>query len=112
MKLLLDKRAQFEAKTSSGATALHLAANEGHAETVTALMSIGVLVDAVNDAGRTALHIAAEARSPEVVRRLMRSRVDNREKRDRGGKRPIDIAMAKGDEGVVKDVVEALGGRR
>ncbi|KAA6411598.1 MAG: hypothetical protein FRX48_04878 [Lasallia pustulata] len=112
VKLLLDKRAQFEAKTSSGATALHLAANEGHAETVTALMSIGVLVDAVNDAGRTALHIAAEARSPEVVRRLMRSRVDNREKRDRGGKRPIDIAMAKGDEGVVKDVVEALGGRR
>ena len=105
---LLGNGANVDAKTSNGATALHPAATAGHAEIVTLLMSVGAHIDTTNDAGQIALHIAADVNSPEVVQRLMRSRVDHRDKRYSRGKRPIDIAMEKQNH----EVVEALGGHR
>ena len=62
------KRADVNAKTSYGWTALHLAAAKGHTEIVRLLISNKADVNAKTPDGWTALHWAAKNGHTEVVR--------------------------------------------
>lgn len=55
-----------------GATALHLAAGNGHAETCAALLRAGISRDARTKVERTALHVAARAGHVDVAELLVR----------------------------------------
>ena len=52
--------ADLNAEDENGDTALHLAAEEGHAETVRALVALGAVADGrAGECGWTPLHLAA-----------------------------------------------------
>ena len=57
-------------------TALHLAAQGGHAEVVQLLLGAGSAVDAQTSAGATVLHIAAQEGYIEVVQLLLDAGAD------------------------------------
>lgn len=58
MKLLLDAGADVRAALGPGrATALHLAAVDGHAECASLLLEHGARIDCPNSRGQTSLHL-------------------------------------------------------
>jgi ankyrin repeat protein len=70
VRLLLEKGADVKAKTSSGWTALHLAARGGHEAVVRLLLEKGADAKAKTSSGWTALHLAARVGHEVVVRLL------------------------------------------
>ncbi|CAN0187179.1 unnamed protein product [Ectocarpus sp. 4 AP-2014] len=73
LRWVISRGADPRKTTPSGDTALHLAAAEGHRQTVAFLLEeVSVGIPGVNVAGRTALDLAAQAGHDEVVRLLAR----------------------------------------
>jgi hypothetical protein len=70
IRLLLEKRADVEAKVNNGTTALHWAAAGGHDTVARLLLEKGADVKAKNNNGTTALHLAA-ARGHDTMVRLL-----------------------------------------
>ena len=73
---LVAERADVNAKSPDGSTALMEAALEGHAEIVRALLEAGADVNAKNNRGWTALLRAAQEGDADVVRLLLDARAD------------------------------------
>ncbi|CAH1175954.1 unnamed protein product [Phaedon cochleariae] len=61
---------------SSGKTALQVAAHQGHAHVVLALVKAGASVNASDNDGDTCLHYAAFGNQPEVLELLVKTNVD------------------------------------
>ncbi|CAB1109775.1 unnamed protein product [Ectocarpus sp. CCAP 1310/34] len=73
LRWVISRGADPRKTTPSGDTALHLAAAEGHRQTVAFLLEeASVGIPGVNVAGQTALDLAAQAGHDEVVRLLAR----------------------------------------
>jgi len=85
-RLLIDKGAQVEAKSSYGRTPLHLAAEEGHVEIVRLLCDHGADVEARNISGFRPLHYAAYNGHISVVKELIEERNAQINARDYDGR--------------------------
>ena len=68
---LLKEKADVNAKTADGTTALHWTAYWDDGKTADLLIEAGANVNAVNDLGTTPLWLAAENGSPSMVGRLL-----------------------------------------
>lgn len=73
---LLASDCNTEAKNIHGATALHLACEQGHVQVCQCLLDFGAHIEAVNSAGRKPLHIAA-LRNNSIICRLLLDRGAN-----------------------------------
>ena len=70
MALLIDKRADVNAKNYDNWTALQMAARKGNKNIVQLLISKGVDINVKNDLGQTALDIAMDYVHPEIIELL------------------------------------------
>lgn len=76
---------------------INMAAQEGHMETVLALITAGADVNVANDVGTTALHIAARKGYIEIVQALIEAGADTALKND-DGKTAADLAAEHGHD--------------
>ncbi len=70
VKVLLEKGAKIDAKTTGGTTPLHVAAQAGCVDMVNLLLAKGAKVNARDDQGRTPLDRAMQWKRDEVVQLL------------------------------------------
>ena len=72
VRIILSRRnVNVNARDEGDYTALHYAADNGHTETVHALINAGAAVDAVDEENATALHVAADNGHTETVHALI-----------------------------------------
>jgi len=94
------------ATNRGGATALHCAADEGHAEICRVLLAAGADVDARAEEGSTPLHYAAYKGHVETVKLLLEAKASVTVK-DNQGSTPLHYAAYKGHVETVKLLLEA-----
>jgi len=100
-KLLLDKRADLEARDEGGRTPLSWAVRYGHEAVVKLLLDKGADLEAREVGDRTPLFWAAENGYEAVVKLLLDKGADL-EARDEYGQTPLSWAVRYGHEAVVK----------
>ena len=88
--LLLEHKADVNARIGGGLTALHYAADRGHKAVVRLLLEHKADVDAKEGGGRTALHWATDrghdaVRAAAGARRMLMRRINMEEQRYAGG---------------------------
>lgn len=108
LKLLLDHKADVNARTRQGETALHFAITRGGSghnskskeardaeirETVALLLAHGADINARDNQGDTPLHCAAGRINKDVVELLLANKADVNAK-DKSGRTPLDRAAA------------------
>ena len=71
VRQLLKRGAKIDQQNSSGDTALHLAAANGHRTVVSLLVGSQSDVDLKNLEGQTALHLAAASGQTDIVELLL-----------------------------------------
>jgi ankyrin repeat protein len=100
----------LEGEADDGNRPLAWAALWGQLGVVRLLIARGANISATGDKGKTALHYAAEYDSEEVVALLLDKGVhaNSRDHRDRT---PVMLACENGHLGVVKMLVQHMGGR-
>lgn len=89
--MLLDRRADVNAKESFGFTPLHLASYLGHRALTRVLLDCKASVQATNNEGSTALHLAAKQNNTEVVKLLLNAKDVDLLAKDNAGKMPIQV---------------------
>ncbi|PWY83628.1 ankyrin repeat protein, partial [Aspergillus heteromorphus CBS 117.55] len=89
-----------------GSTALHLASQEGHTETVRLLLTRGVRPDARKNDGATPLHIAASFGQKLVAILLLEANKDYIDLKDEDGWTPLHLASWYGQEQIVQLLLE------
>ena len=94
-------KAIMEASNSAGKTALLLAAEAGHSEIVSLLLSSGAIVNVQDQDGCTPLHMAAYGGHQEVVRKLLLSKAEI-DKRNNAGATPLRNAASRGFSVIAK----------
>lgn len=99
---LLGMDAKTEVRDSSGKTPLHWAARSGCGAAVENLLNNGAFIGARDDDERTALHLAV---NKETVTALT-SRGIQADVKDRHGRRALHTAACRGDETVVRTLME------
>ena len=92
-RLLLDKGAQVEAKSSRGVTPLHFAAAEGHIVIVRLLCDHGADVEARGNRGWRPLHEAAWYGHISVVKELIEERNAEINARTDDGRTALRVAI-------------------
>ncbi len=108
MRAYLSKGADISKQTSNGAFPLLLAAQEGHAGIVAALVKAGVNVDAVNSkSGTFPLLQAAQNGHAMVVAELVKAGADVDAVNSENGTFPLLQAAQNDHAGIVADLVEA-----
>ena len=105
MRLLLDKGADVNAKSSAGATALMWAVTD--LAKVRLLVDRGADVNAVSESGRTALHVAAMSDNSAPIVQLLRSRGAKADAVDKEGMTTVLAATIGNDIATIKQLVEA-----
>ncbi len=107
VQCLLDNRVNIDAFTTSGKTALHLAAEEGHVSTLTMLIkarsNINMLIK--DDSGNTALHRAAATGNAHVAESLIKYDCNTRMS-NTNGETALHLAASEGHDGIVKLLVK------
>ena len=93
-RLLLDKGAQLEAKSSGGWTPLHWAAYQGHVEIVRLLCDRGADIEARDIGGYRPLHYAAIHGHISVVKELIEVRNAEINARANGGSTALTWARS------------------
>ena len=106
VRLLLEAKADVEAKDNYGQTALYCAAQDGHEEVVRLLLEAKADIEAKNNDGWTALHWAVWDGHKEVVRLLLEAKADV-EAKDNDGWTALHKAAWHGHEDVVRLLLEA-----
>ena len=96
----------LDARNQQGATALHIAAQEGNLSAVECLLAAGIDKDAVNNCDATALHLAAGRGLTDVVRCLVDSRA-NLNLRSQSGSIPLLVAVESRNREVVQCLLQA-----
>jgi ankyrin repeat protein len=91
-RLLLDKRAQLEAKSSNGCTPLYCAAAQGHNDVVRLLCDRGADVEARSVNGWRPLHRTAYHGHISVVKELIEERNAEINARKNGGRTALWLA--------------------
>ena len=71
LELLIDHRADIEAKDWTGFTPLHCAAQEGHLATARLLVTRGARTDAATEQGVMPIHMAAQWNRHQVLEFLV-----------------------------------------
>jgi ankyrin repeat protein len=99
-ELLLDNKANVEAKAYGGWTPLLNAVFGGHKDLVELLVANKADVNVKEDAGRTPLHVAAENGYTEIAAFLLASKADVQAK-NRKGDTPLHLAAALGHKDMV-----------
>jgi ankyrin repeat protein len=94
----------------NGNTALHWAAEYGHASCIEPLVKAGANVDAANSQGETPLMLASAGGHEQCVRALWDSNA-SADARDRQGKRALHHAAAGGHASVVRVLLKDFGAR-
>jgi ankyrin repeat protein len=109
VKLLLEHKAEVDAKTESGETPLYLAAEKGHKDVAELLLSHGADVNAKDkNFGRTPLHEAAVFGHKDVVELLLAHGADINAK-NKNGETPLRFASGMGYEDV-EELLRQHGG--
>jgi ankyrin repeat protein len=104
VKLLLDHKAEVDAKTQTGQTPLHSAAKNGHKDVVELLLANQADVNTKDTGfGNTPLHRAALDGHVDVAEVLLANKTDVNAK-NKQGETPLQVALAHGHN----DVAEAL----
>eukprot|EP00930_Biecheleria_cincta_P034412 TRINITY_DN23789_c0_g1_i1.p1 TRINITY_DN23789_c0_g1~~TRINITY_DN23789_c0_g1_i1.p1 ORF type:complete len:795 (+),score=100.36 TRINITY_DN23789_c0_g1_i1:97-2481(+) len=93
------------ARALHGRTALHVAADRGHAECVELLLDLGVSIDAQTDSGFTPLHLASERGHLEVLCTLLAARCNAGLQADQG-ELAVHLAAAKGQQEALEFLVD------
>ncbi|KAI0544256.1 ankyrin repeat-containing domain protein [Xylaria curta] len=96
-KLLLDYKAELEAKNIDGLTPLGAAALGGHGTVVQVLISRGAHVDAIDKKNMSPLLIATLFGHREVLKQLLRAGADTSIRESKNGKTALDIARDAGN---------------
>ncbi|GAQ85364.1 hypothetical protein KFL_002310200 [Klebsormidium nitens] len=99
----LDSGVDASAADSSGRTALHMAAANGHENVVQLLLEKGANVNAANQEGNTPLHWAALNHHLQVVKRLLEAGA-NPGALNKVDRTPVDEALDKGFDDVISVV--------
>lgn len=84
-----------------GYTPLHLAAKEGHVETVQVLLDHGASVNIQNVYGWTPLHVAAVRNYTDIARLLLKHGADV-EAQDNYNQTPLEAAEGKGHQKMIE----------
>ena len=103
VKVLIDAKADIDAKDEDGRTSLHMAAMKDRAAAAEVLVSSKATVDVSDNQGKTALHFAAKNECNATLHALLASPADLRiggtkkksRRRHRRGVLPVD----RGDDG-------------
>ena len=103
--LLISESSGKDANAHVFGTPLHQAANNGHLETVKALMNGGCSVLVVPNNGRTALHCAAGRGHVDIIRELL-SRNCPIDMRDKSGRTAIHHAAVGGETEAVIELIK------
>eukprot|EP00929_Paragymnodinium_shiwhaense_P003011 TRINITY_DN103386_c0_g1_i1.p1 TRINITY_DN103386_c0_g1~~TRINITY_DN103386_c0_g1_i1.p1 ORF type:complete len:286 (-),score=60.54 TRINITY_DN103386_c0_g1_i1:26-883(-) len=74
--LLLERKANLEAKSAGGLTALHFAAREGHTSMAQHLVEVGANIDALDNDDWTPLHWAGRYDHADIAKTLVRLGAD------------------------------------
>jgi hypothetical protein len=82
-------------------SALHMAAENGHGQTVRLLLEHGLDASLQDQSGRTPLHLGAENGHESVVRVLIDAMHANLEQRDDTGNTALHLAVARGHHNIV-----------
>jgi ankyrin repeat protein len=109
--LLLEQGAQANGRDASGETPIMLACKEGHLAVVEMLLRHvgGQALQQTDDKGRTALHWASLCGHGEVVAFLLGQGAEIMS-RDTLGRNPLMYGCSKGHLGVVRMLLEHMGG--
>ena len=105
MRLLLDKGANVNARSSAGATALMWAVAD--LAKVRLLVDRGADVNAVSESGRTALHLAAMSDNSAPIVQLLRSRGAKADAVDKEGMTTLLAATIGNDTATIRQLVDA-----
>ena len=103
VQAILGKGATVNAaRTDTGVTPLHMAAQQGHREVVALLLAQGANVNAASARtdGATPLHSAAYSGHREVVEILLKNGA-NKAAKMKAGQRPVDLARQQGHRALV-----------
>ena len=87
--MLLDAKADLNARNSDGATALIVASENGHADVVRVLLDAKADVNAKDNYGGTAPMLASQSGHADVVRVLLAAKVDVNAKTSEGRNRVV-----------------------
>jgi ankyrin repeat protein len=105
--LLIQRGAGINTQTDyDQETALHMAAEDGHLETVTVLVKNGAALDLQDREGETPLISAVEQRKIEIVAYLLSKGADPA-KKTADGKTALDIAKENQDEEIINLLLQA-----
>jgi hypothetical protein len=108
-RLLIDKGAQIEAKSSRGLTPLHLSVLRGHIEIVRLLCDRGADIEARSNDGWRPLHRAALLGYISIVKNLIEVRNADINARDGSGGTALTVAKARGNTDVAAYLVSHGG---
>ena len=103
-RLVEQKKVDIKAKYNQGATALHVAAQEGRLEVVKYLVVQGASIEAKSDKGFTALHMALMKGQLEVIKYLVDQGASIKAKSD-DGTAALHVAVLAGQLEVVKYLI-------
>lgn len=104
--LLEQGGVNVNARDPATETALHYAANNGHAEVVKALLAHGADVNITDDDGNTPLHFAANKARADVVRVLLSEPGVMINAGNAGGLSPLSLACRSGSLDIVNQLLD------